>query len=99
MFASRIGRIDSTDGKPTMWLDLTSRDNQEYREHLVVHEFGHALGLKHEHQRSDFWRKAGPYLNTSLMKDDMQERYEDYEQNFDPKSSTDYDPQSVMHYW
>ncbi len=22
---------------------------------MVIHEFGHALGLDHEHQRSDFW--------------------------------------------
>ena len=81
-----------------MWLDL-SRGNLEYHEHLVVHEFGHALGLEHEHQRSDFWKKIGPYIDISLMKADLQGKYEDYEQNFDPKASTDYDPESVMHYW
>ena len=95
---SRIGRVDSTDGESTMWLDL-SHDNCEYCEHLVVHEFGHALGLKHEHQRSDFWRKVEPYMKTFLIEADMQERFKDYKEEFDPTSSTDYDPDSVMHYW
>ena len=82
-----------------MWLGL-SKGSPEYNEHLVVHEFGHALGLEHEHQRSDFWKKIGPYIDTDTMKADLPEgRYEDYKPGFDPSTSTDYDPESVMHYW
>lgn len=33
----------------TMWLDL-GRGYDEYKRYLVLHEFGHVLGLGHEHQ-------------------------------------------------
>ena len=36
-------------GEETFWLDL-SPQHDGYREYLVVHEFGHVLGLGHEHQ-------------------------------------------------
>ena len=38
--------------KPQLILNLKD-SKEEYRQHTVVHEFGHILGLKHEHQRSD----------------------------------------------
>ncbi len=38
--------------------------SDKYKMSYVLHEFGHALGLDHEHQRSDFWdilgQKDGP---------------------------------------
>ncbi len=37
---------------------------------LVIHEFGHALGLEHEHQRSDFWDVLGEYIDDEKMKED-----------------------------
>ena len=40
--------------KPTMVLNLFKMEKQEQKS-MVIHEFGHALGLDHEHQRSDFW--------------------------------------------
>ncbi len=40
--------------KPTMVLNLHSMTKAQQRS-MVIHEFGHALGLDHEHQRSDFW--------------------------------------------
>ena len=35
--------------EPTTWLDL-GRGHDEYKRYLVLHEFGHVLGLGHEHQ-------------------------------------------------
>ena len=39
------------EGEATFSLDLAAADN-DYREYTVLHEFGHVLGLGHEHQRS-----------------------------------------------
>ncbi len=57
---------------PTMMLNLSNdycADEQGKRS-LVIHEFGHALGLDHEHQRSDFWDAVEPYFDVTRMKDD-----------------------------
>ncbi len=40
--------------QPTMVLNLYGMTKAQQRS-MVIHEFGHALGLDHEHQRSDFW--------------------------------------------
>ena len=40
--------------EPTMILNLYGMSQPQQRS-MVLHEFGHALGLDHEHQRSDFW--------------------------------------------
>ena len=87
--------------QPTMWLDLNvSGDN--YKKHVVIHEFGHALGLGHEHQRSDFWKLIKPYVDITEMKKDLNVRFKvnwDSDSQFETGKCTAYDPSSIMHYW
>ena len=92
--------------KPTMWLNLHSGGIDDgFKKHLVVHEFGHALGLGHEHQRSDFWRLLEPYLNKVEMKKRLGVDGDDFEHDwggckkFAKAKATAYDSDSVMHYW
>ena len=97
---SKIG-CSKPEEQPRMWLDLS--EDGYYREYVVVHEFGHILGLEHEHQRSDFWEKVGPHLNTKQMKVDIEKsggKYKDYEPKATKQSRKSvYDPDSIMHYW
>ena len=67
----------------------------------MVHEFGHALGLGHEHQRSDFRFCVIPFLDDAKMRKRLEKRYKDWEVDvqLDTENATEYDPQSVMHYW
>ena len=85
-----------------MNLALKSLD-PDFQEYLVIHEFGHALGLKHEHQRSDFWEVASKFVDKAKMKGDPRMKTV----NFDVDMAvlppggqlSKYDPDSVMHYW
>ena len=79
---------------------------------LVIHEFGHALGLEHEHQRSDFWEVVGEYIDLEKMKADprvlqgsQSAAGAGFERDFflkpsNPESAvqTEYDSESIMHY-
>ena len=93
-------------GEPTMWLNLHSGGiDDSFKKYLVVHEFGHALGLGHEHQRSDFWKILKRYLNEAEMKEDLSVGEKKFKHDWggDQKSmkgkATPYDSGSVMHYW
>ncbi len=100
--------------KPTMVLNLLSH-SAELQESLVIHQFGHALGLEHEHQRSDFWDVVEKHIDMEAMKSDtfVNPRQEsDGGQSFakdwlalkgkkklPEESVPEYDPDSIMHYW
>jgi serralysin len=92
--------------EPTMnygWLDRSSSD--EELERVVLHEFGHALGLIHEHQNPAggiHWDRqavirelSGPPNNWSLdvIEQNMFEPYSKQETNY-----TRLDPDSIMMY-
>ena len=90
--------------EPTMWLDLSTQatnDVDVYKEHVVVHEFGHSLGLGHEHQRSDFCTFIGRFLNKAMMQRDLgTEAYKRWQEDKDlaVSEATPYDCDSIMHY-
>ena len=99
--------------EPTLMLNLSLNDApKSFLRYLVIHEFGHALGLEHEHQRSDFWDTVKEFLDQEKMESD--ERFGQYKskkgraafgrdwlaaEDKGESLSSDYDPQSIMHYW
>ena len=89
----------------------------------VLHEFGHALGLDHEHQRSDFWdvleekdengvdrfiigeenMRAGiggceKAIDAVFRIKNKTDHTHD-KTYYDKREETEYDSDSIMHYW
>ena len=95
--------------KPTMNLNLKdSSFDPDTQKFLVVHEFGHALGLEHEHRRSGFWKVASKFVDIAKMKADPRLKKANFAEDWGisesevvPQSGqcSNYDPRSVMHYW
>ena len=97
--------------EPTMVLSLRQYSPSTQRS-LVIHEFGHALGLEHEHQRSDFWDVVGEYFDQKKMmahprvaRGSQSATRAGFERDWfvrPPKSKDvlpfEYDPESIMHY-
>ena len=105
--------------KDTMELDVhtnitADEKGQNYKKHLVIHEFGHALGLFHEHQRSDFWTNVHDFIDIKKMQESIKAHlgkkmsdleFEEYWKNQWAEAETPvagkttYDRDSIMHYW
>ncbi len=84
--------------EPTMVLGFV-KGRSDYNEHIAIHEFGHALGMEHEHQRSIFWSVAKKFIDVDKMKKDKRINGEYWESLQRGDGSDKYDPDSVMHYW
>ena len=94
---------EKDESEPTMTLGLI-KGRHDYNTHIVVHEFGHALGMEHEHQRSKFWSIAKDFIDVDKMRSDPEladcDIDRDYlEQKLPGTESPKYDSDSVMHYW
>ena len=101
-------------GKPTMQLNLRGFP-PTLQESLVIHEFGHVLGLEHEHERSDFLEVAMDLIDKEKMDEDPRwksflaagfkkqwkrvSRKKDSPPEEEQQLLGDYDPDSIMHFW
>ena len=88
--------------KPTMQLNL-KECSPELQQMIVVHQFGHALGLEHEHHHSDLCEILDKHLDDEKMDTVYIESGMTFEKEW-PWSSTvqektEYDPKSIMHCW
>ena len=87
--------------EPTMHIDLVQ--TADMLNHSIRHEFGHALGLLHEHQHPDNdiqWDKEKLYSEVEKLGHTKQVTDENFITPPDPKTITTsgYDSKSVMHY-
>ena len=104
--------LSITKDQPTMnlgWLD--NYDDYDFpaaagTSAVVIHEFGHAIGLIHEHSRSDAplnWNKQAVYDSLGAPPNSWSPEECDQQifnpQDFDTHNSSKYDPLSIMHYY
>ena len=89
--------------KATVTLAIDGLPDNEIQ-HLVLHEFGHILGLCHEHQHSDYLSVMDRFLvsdselkKTAEIKSLREFKQQYKELNFTAEESG-YDKYSIMHY-
>ena len=91
------------DSEPTMVLDLKDcRDDYHVRS-TILHEFGHAYGLAHEHQHPDYLTIMEEFIDIDATMDCYGiEKPREYHEQFGKKihdlQKNEYDPDSIMHY-
>ena len=90
--------------EPTMRIGPLSRLGLHFMKSIVTHEFGHVLGLQHEHQRPCFWKVASKHLDVEKMRSDPRMQDTNLEVDYfrvmqEEVQDTEYDPDSIMHFW
>ena len=88
---------------PTMVLNLRDCTDDYHKESTILHEFGHALGLGHEHQHPVYLKVMEKFIDIDATMDcygiEKPSFYRDQygELNYELEK-TDYDAHSIMHY-
>ena len=81
---------------------------KDYGKFIVLHEFGHAIGMVHEHQQPGaslqfkendpavlgYFRQALGNVSDAVVRENVFKRWKEFEL----KKFSDYDPKSIMHY-
>ncbi|KAK8087747.1 hypothetical protein PG997_002708 [Apiospora hydei] len=89
---------DIPQDQPTMQINM-NQSTSAWVQHIVLHEFGHALGLKHEHQHPDcdFQWNTRKLKASGRTQEYIDRNYEQLSRDY-PKILTPYDKESIMHY-
>ena len=96
--AERGGNAQNMPDVHNVILDLGDSTSDDFKKHCVIHQFGHILGLGHEHQYSIFWKCVRPYFDFAKLSLNVSKRciYDDVSSDYGPM--TEYDHDSIMHY-
>jgi hypothetical protein len=106
-FMGKEARHPSLIGKATMnfgWFKSYSEPGDEDYHATVLHEFGHALGLIHEHQQPNSpirWNKENVYAKLGAITPEQKLKVDlDWINTYDKTQSNagEYDIKSIMHY-
>lgn len=85
--------------EPTMVLNLKSLAHS-HQQYLIAHYFGRALGLRYEHQRSDFWKVVQKFVDLEKFSKDPCTDSGEFLSRIDKNLEVqEYDKDSIMHYW
>jgi hypothetical protein len=102
--SSQLGTDSLTGGPHDPSMTLGTDFSSPYYEFTVIHEFGHALGLNHEHQHPDAgipWDREKTYAHmaatANFSRTDVDTNVFPRERSAD-RTYTPYDRFSVMHY-
>lgn len=90
---------------PTLHIDITEQHGEDYWRAIILHEFGHALGLEHEHQHPDCnidWNTPSVYRECKEKQGwSQQDTYHNIfkrRKRIGKMASVPYDQKSIMHY-